>query len=132
VDWEQIIIVVAAGLLGAVPGILARRTEKHKREAETQQTLAETHVSQVDAAGRVTSSALEVMESLKERIEELEAAQEVFRTRVTELEIANRRVNLRNLKLIEGVRVLTNQLARNGEVPEWTPCPELLELMEPI
>ena len=74
-NWEAIIITIIAGLLAAAPGILALLNGKRKEAADIKNSNALAEKIQAEYADQITQTAMRLVDPLKLRISDLEAAE---------------------------------------------------------
>lgn len=104
---NDIIVALVGALFGFLGVIVGGWMQRKKNNAEAEKSTA-------DANEVITSTVIKLIDPLNKKIEELEA-------RVKTLESRSARYLKRIISLMDGIRVLINQLERAKLTPEWQP-----------
>ena len=110
------LIPVIIAVIAVIPGSLALIGQLRKDKAEQKQKQEAHNLNQqgvyIDNAGKLTGTAMQLIDKMNERVNELETEQALMQERIT---MQERRID----KLSNGVRILTNQIIGLGHQPVW-------------
>jgi len=120
-NWEAIIITIIAGLLAAAPGILALLNGKRKEAADIKNSNALAEKIQAEYADQITQTAMRLVDPLKLRISDLEAAEVNNTKTIRRLERVIKAYAIRMQELLHGISILTKQILELKQEPSWKP-----------
>lgn len=120
-NWEAIIITIIAGLLAAAPGILALLNGKRKEAADIKNSNALAEKIQAEYADQITQTAMRLVDPLKLRISDLEAAEVNNTKTIRRLERVIKAYATRMQELLHGISILTKQILELKQEPSWKP-----------
>jgi len=120
-NWEAIIITIIAGLLAAAPGILALLNGKRKEAADIKNSNALAEKIQAEYVDQITQTAMRLVDPLKLRISDLEAAEVNNTKTIRRLERVIKAYATRMQELLHGISILTKQILELKQEPSWKP-----------
>lgn len=115
---KEILPIIVSGLLGSAPFLYYRMSERRKKEAEADHSIA-------TAAGESIDTARELMAELRTQVKELKIEQDLLKEKINnqndKIDLQNRKIgayNRNQTMLIKFIKSYIKQMENNGITPK--------------